>query len=90
MGDKVAREMEARLGLQHGVLDHAPSPYDALNNVSKHSVQEEQAKYQVNTTWPFQSISPAEWSLVPSETKRLLEQQIKALIPNPSIGKFAA
>ena len=41
-------------------------------------------------SWPFQSITPAEWTRIPAATRHTLEQQIKALVPDPASEKRAA
>lgn len=84
MGEKIARDIEARLSLPHGSLD-GPAP-SATKDVQQSPeslavyTSEKDATYRVNR-WPFLSVKPEDWSQIPFATRQMLEMQIKSLIP---------
>lgn len=93
MGEKIARDIEARLGLLRGVLD-GPAP--ALNAIQDgaggqrgHQANDQSAAYAA-TPWPFLSVSQEEWGRIPFTTRQVLEQQIKSLVPVSANSKKAA
>lgn len=90
MGEKIARDIEAKLGLDHGTLD-GPAPNQAAEKSPLHShhVAEPAAIYAVNS-WPFLSVTREDWSRIPFATRQLLEMQIKSLIPAQANNKDAA
>lgn len=81
MGEKIARDIEAKLGLTHGSLDGpAPGLKTETSAAAGHHVNEPSATYRVET-WPFLSVTQEEWARIPFATRQLLEQQIKSLVP---------
>lgn len=59
MGDKIAREIEQRLSMVHGIMD---APVDT--NLSANLVAEPQVAYGT-PAWPFITVSEAEWKSIP-------------------------
>ncbi len=93
MGEKIARDIEVRLGLQRGVLD-GPAPSmtansEGISSTITHAVNEQSAAY-MDKPWPFLSVSQEEWSSIPFGTRQVLEQQIKSLVPTLATDKKAA
>lgn len=90
MGEKIARDIEEKLGLTHGSLDGpAPTQKAEDGQPSAHQANETPANYGV-PRWPFLSVSPEEWSRIPLTTRQQLETQIKALVPTLESAKQAA
>lgn len=81
MGEKIARDIELKLGLTHGALDGpAPAPQTENGQKNGREVNEQPGIYTV-TAWPFLSVTQEEWARIPFATRQLLEQQIKSLVP---------
>lgn len=90
MGEKIARDIEARLGLDHGTLDGpAPASQTGDSPTQGHQVNEPLASYTVKS-WPFLSVTQEDWSRIPFATRQMLEMQIKSLVPALENSKEAA
>lgn len=89
MGSNLARKIEEKLDLKIGALDHPPASYEYKTPLSSqakieppaHSVNEPIAPYSTLQKWPFTSIRPDEWFNLATDTRRMLESQIRSLIP---------
>ncbi len=90
MGERIARDIEAKLGLDHGTLDGPAPNHDADKSpLHSHHAAEPAAIYAVNS-WPFLSVTREDWSRIPFATRQMLEMQIKSLIPAQANNKDAA
>lgn len=90
MGEKIAREIEAKLGLTHGTLD-GPAPPSKLEvtGSSSHRGKEPPA-LDSEMPWPFLSVSQDEWNRIPFAARQILELQIKSVAASLGNRKAAA
>lgn len=86
MGSDVARDIEEKLGLEIGSLDYPPAlPSHVVERQQIQSVQEPKGAYRNPLCeWPFLTIKDTEWISIHPDTRKLIEQQIRALIPTSS------
>lgn len=89
MGEKIARDIELKLGLTHGTLD-GPAPNKEKSEDAKHPLylSDQQGPYTLEA-WPFLSVTEEEWGRIPFSTRQMLELQIKSLVPLPANKKAA-
>lgn len=79
MGDKVARDIEEKLGMAIGSMDY---PVQQAADPGATLAQEGLAPYVVvQPAWPFATIEPGEWARIPTLKKQFIEEQIKAMVP---------
>lgn len=92
MGSDVARDIEVKLGLERGSLDY-PIVRRTTHGADHQTllVQEPAAPaYVAKVKWPFKSIKESDWLSIPEQTREIIEQQVKSLVPMFDVNEKAA